>query len=46
VGNEAESLLLVILHLDETKFRYLLNENAIATEKTADVVRIEKFGTI
>jgi transaldolase len=39
------------LELDETKFRWLLNENAMATEKTAegirkfavDVVKLEKF---
>jgi transaldolase len=39
------------LELDEKKFRYLLNENAMATEKTAegirkfaaDVVKLEKF---
>jgi transaldolase len=39
------------LELDEKKFRWLLNENAMATEKTAegirkfavDVVRLEKF---
>jgi transaldolase len=37
--------------LDEKKFRWLLNENAMATEKTAegirkfaaDVVKLEKF---
>ncbi len=41
------------LELDEKKFRYLLNENAMATEKTAegirkfaaDVVKLEKFVT-
>jgi len=40
----------VILQLDETKFRYLLNDNAMATEKRlkafpicADVVKLEKF---
>jgi len=39
------------LDLDEKKFRYLLNENAMATEKTAegirkfaaDIVKLEKF---
>jgi transaldolase len=39
------------LQLDEKKFRYLLNENAMATEKTAegirkfaaDIVKLEKF---
>jgi transaldolase len=39
------------LDLDEIKFRWLLNENAMATEKTAegirkfavDVVKLEKF---
>ena len=39
------------LALDEKKFRWLLNENAMATEKTAegirkfaaDVVKLEKF---
>ena len=39
------------LELDEKKFRYLLNDNAMATEKTAegirkfaaDVVKLEKF---
>jgi transaldolase len=39
------------LELDEKKFRYLLNENAMATEKTAegirkfaaDIVKLEKF---
>src|SRR5947199_5057177 len=39
------------LELDEKKFRWLLNENAMATEKTAegirkfaaDVVKLEKF---
>src|SRR5262252_10058834 len=39
------------LELDETKFRWMLNENAMATEKTAegirkfaaDVVKLEKF---
>ncbi len=39
------------LELDENKFRYLLNENAMATEKTAegirkfaaDIVKLEKF---
>jgi transaldolase len=39
------------LELDEKKFRYLLNQNAMATEKTAegirkfasDIVRLEKF---
>ena len=39
------------LELDEKKFRWLLNENPMATEKTAegirkfavDVVRLEKF---
>ena len=37
--------------LDEKSFRYLLNENAMATEKTAegirkfaaDIVKLEKF---
>jgi transaldolase len=41
------------LELDEKKFRYLLNENAMATEKTAegirkfaaDIVKLEKFVT-
>jgi transaldolase len=39
------------LELDEKKFRYLLNENAMATEKTAegirkfaaDIVKLEKL---
>ena len=39
------------LELDEKKFRWLLNENAMATEKTAegirkfaaDIVKLEKF---
>ena len=39
------------LKLDEKKFRYLLNEDAMATEKTAegirkfaaDIARLEKF---
>ena len=39
------------LELDEKKFRYLLNDNAMATEKTAegirkfavDVVKLEKL---
>jgi transaldolase len=39
------------LELDEKKFRYLLNEDAMATEKTAegirkfaaDIVRLEKL---
>ena len=39
------------LELDEKTFRYLLNDNAMATEKTAegirkfaaDVVKLEKF---
>lgn len=39
------------LELDEKKFRYLLNENAMATEKTAegirkfaaDIIKLEKF---
>ena len=39
------------LELDEKKFRYLVNEDAMATEKTAegirkfaaDVVKLEKF---
>ena len=39
------------LELDEKKFRYLLNDNAMATEKTAegirkfaaDIVKLEKF---
>jgi transaldolase len=39
------------LELDEKKFRWLLNENAMATDKTAegirkfavDVVKLEKF---
>jgi transaldolase len=39
------------LELDEKKFRYLVNDNAMATEKTAegirkfaaDVVKLEKF---
>jgi transaldolase len=41
------------LELDEKKFRWLLNENAMATEKTsegirkfaADIVKLEKFVT-
>ena len=39
------------LELDEKKFRYLFNDNAMATEKTsegirkfaADIVKLEKF---
>ena len=39
------------LELDEKKFRYLVNDNAMATEKTAegirkfaaDIVKLEKF---
>jgi len=39
------------LELDEKKFRYVLNQNAMATEKTAegirkfasDVLKLEKF---
>ncbi len=29
-----------LLHLDEKKFRWLLNENAMATEKTAEGIRL------
>ena len=39
------------LEMDEKQFRYLLNDNAMATEKTsegirkfaADIVKLEKF---
>ena len=48
---EAKSAKIDKLELDEKKFRWLLNENAMATEKTAegirkfaaDVVKLEKF---
>jgi transaldolase len=48
---EAKSAKIDRLELDEKKFRWLLNENAMATEKTAegirkfaaDVVKLEKF---
>src|SRR6266513_1763337 len=49
--NKAKSAKVDKLELDEKKFRWLLNENAMATEKTAegirkfaaDVVKLEKF---
>jgi len=49
-GRRAGSAKIERLELDEKKFRYLLNENAMATEKTAegirkfisDMVRLEK----
>jgi transaldolase len=48
---KAKSVKIDKLELDERKFRWLLNENAMATEKTAegirkfaaDVVKLEKF---
>jgi transaldolase len=48
---EAKSVDVKRLDLDEKKFRYLLNEDAMATEKTAegirkfaaDIVKLEKF---
>jgi transaldolase len=48
---KAKSAKIDKLELDEKKFRYLLNDNAMATEKTAegirkfaaDVVKLEKF---
>jgi transaldolase len=48
---KAKSAKIDKLELDEKKFRWLLNENAMATEKTAegirkfaaDVVKLEKF---
>jgi transaldolase len=48
---KAKSAEVAKLELDEKKFRYLLNENAMATEKTAegirkfaaDIVKLEKF---
>jgi transaldolase len=48
---KAKSAKIDTLELDEKKFRWLLNENAMATEKTsegirkfaADVVKLEKF---
>ncbi|HYJ06805.1 MAG TPA: transaldolase [Chthoniobacterales bacterium] len=48
---QAKSVDLERLELDEKKFRYLLNEDAMATEKTAegirkfaaDIVKLEKF---
>lgn len=48
---KAKSATVEKLELDEKKFRYLLNENAMATEKTAegirkfaaDIVKLEKF---
>src|SRR5262252_2088604 len=48
---KAKSAKIEKLELDETKFRWMLNENAMATEKTAegirkfaaDVVKLEKF---
>ena len=48
---EAKSANVERLELDEKKFRYLFNDNAMATEKTsegirkfsADIVKLEKF---
>ena len=48
---KAKSAKIDKLELDEKKFRWLLNENAMATEKTsegirkfaADIVKLEKF---
>src|SRR5713101_2094268 len=48
---KAKSAKIAKLELDEKKFRYLVNDNAMATEKTAegirkfaaDVVKLEKF---
>jgi transaldolase len=48
---KAENVVVKRLELDEKTFRYLLNDNAMATEKTAegirkfaaDVVKLEKF---
>jgi transaldolase len=48
---KAQSAKVERLELDEKKFRYLLNENAMATDKTsegirkfaADIVKLEKF---
>ncbi|MGI8432767.1 MAG: transaldolase [Chthoniobacterales bacterium] len=49
--NRSKDSSLERLELDETKFRYLLNDDAMATEKTAegirkfavDIVKLEKF---
>ena len=51
IPEKAKSAKVDKLELDEKKFRWLLNENAMATEKTAegirkfavDVVKLEKF---
>ena len=48
---ESEDAKIDKLELDEKKFRWLVNENAMATEKTsegirkfaADIVKLEKF---
>src|SRR5438552_14381905 len=48
---KAKNAKIVKLELDEKKFRYLVNDNAMATEKTsegirkfaADVIKLEKF---
>jgi transaldolase len=48
---KAKSAKIERLELDEKKFRYLLNDNAMASEKTAegirkfaaDIVKLEKF---
>jgi transaldolase len=48
---KAKSAKVERLELDEKKFRYLFNDNAMATEKTAegirkfaaDIVKLEKF---
>jgi transaldolase len=51
IPEKAELAQIERLELDEKKFRYLLNDNAMATEKTAegirkfaaDIVKLEKF---
>ena len=48
---KAKSAKIDKLEMDEKKFRYLFNDNAMATEKTsegirkfaADIVKLEKF---
>ena len=50
-AEKAKSAKIDKLELDEKKFRWLVNENAMATEKTsegirkfaADIVKLEKF---
>ena len=51
IPEKAQSADVKRLELDEKKFRYLVNEDAMATEKTAegirkfaaDIVKLEKF---